>query len=127
MRSIKTDQKVKNEYNYDNVFEFRHFSWWNEEIENLLLKNKVTFCSVNGLNMPDEIMVTSDSIYIRFHGKHYESLYSEKDLLSAKEKIIYILQQSKEVKNIYIYFNNDSDGHAVINARFMKKLLLKST
>ncbi|MBN2544279.1 MAG: DUF72 domain-containing protein [Spirochaetes bacterium] len=112
--------------NYDNVIEFRHALWWCDEVKKILMDNQISFCSVNGLNMPDELVSTSDSIYVRFHGKYYDSLYSDKELIGFKEKIIKTLELKKNIKRVYIYFNNDAGGNAVKNALFMKQIIVET-
>lgn len=106
---------------YDHVIEFRDSSWWSEECYELL-RNRCGFCSVNGLGMPQDIVLTDDKLYLRFHGGNYNLLYSEHELNGYAERLHGIAGE-KSVKRIYIYFNNDYNGYAVINAMAMKKIM----
>ena len=110
--------------NYKNVFEFRHKSWWSDEIYALLQKYSSTFCIVSGLNMPDTMPVTSNTVYLRFHGpgQPYASKYSPKQIKEWTEKIK-ALDENENVENIYCYFNNDSEGYAIDNAMDLQKAL----
>src|SRR6056297_2535720 len=65
--------------NYKNVFEFRHESWWDEQVYNLLTNYNCGFCTVSGLNMPNSVQLTSNIAYFRFHGPQeaYASKYSQ--------------------------------------------------
>jgi len=64
----------------ENVIEFRDSSWWEKKTYELLRKNKITFCVVSGLKMPEEVVLTSNIAYFRFHGNNYSSLYSSSTL-----------------------------------------------
>ena len=52
---------------YDHAFEFRHTSWWTDE-GYALLRGRAAFCTVNGLGMPDDTVVTDRIAY--FPSKH---------------------------------------------------------
>ena len=60
--------------------------------------------------------VTSDFIYLRFHGGKalYGSNYSEKELVKWAKWASNYLSQGYD---IYAYFNNDSMGYALDNAK----------
>ncbi len=106
-----------------NVLEFRHISWFNEDVYSELEKNGITFCTVSHPKFPDDIVNTSGEIYIRFHGKHilYASNYSGSDLKKWSDKI----RQSK-AKAVWAYFNNDFNAYAPKNAGVLRKLLSSS-
>lgn len=61
------------------------------------------------------LVATSDFAYIRFHGSTdlYASCYSDKELCRWSEKITDL---GKNLRAVYIYFNNDADAFAVRNA-----------
>lgn len=101
--------------NKDNVIEFRHKSWWNKEVYHLLKKNKITFCIVSGLGMPEEIISTNDIAYFRFHGRNYSTLYPK----NAIKKYANIMKNLR-CKKIYAYFNNDANAYSIKNARELK-------
>ena len=54
--------------NYNNVIEFRHPSWWQEDTYNLLMNHKIIFCVVSASQLPQDIIITSNVCYFRFHG-----------------------------------------------------------
>ncbi|MGV8949279.1 MAG: DUF72 domain-containing protein [Candidatus Paracaedibacter sp.] len=104
---------------HENVIEFRHPSWWASNVFEALSSVNATFCTVSGLDVPDDLIVLKGRAYIRFHGdSHYSSAYSEADLYCWKEKI-----QASCPENLWIYFNNTAMGHAPTNALFMKALM----
>ncbi len=106
---------------FKNVVEFRHTSWWNEEVYKTLRENKIIFCSVSAPKLPDNIIKTSYDIYIRFHGKDkwYKYNYSDEEIRNYAEKI-----KNLKCKNLYSYFNNDFNAYAPFNALKLKKFLL---
>jgi uncharacterized protein YecE (DUF72 family) len=112
------------DHSLKNVIEFRHSSWWNEDVIKLLKAHKVGFCNVSGLSMPSDIIITSNFGYFRFHGpdKPYASEYSEEQLYSWADEISKTAKQNS-LKEIYCYFNNDYFGFALKNARRMEELL----
>src|SRR5687768_42238 len=48
-----------------NVVEFRHKSWWNERVFAAFREAGVIFCSCSGPRLPDEMVETTDEVYIR--------------------------------------------------------------
>jgi len=97
-----------------NVLEFRHESWWNDEVYRTLRKANVTFCSMSHPSLPDDVIVTTDKLYYRFHGvPHvYNSLYN----MSKLEQLAQAMNVAASTES-YIYFNNTAEGHALTNAR----------
>lgn len=103
-----------------NIIEFRHESWWDEEVYKLMKRHGAGFCVVSGLDMPSKIIVTSKTAYLRFHGPEsaYSSKYSDNELKLWARKI-----RNIKAKEIYAYFNNDTRGYAVKNAKKLKEFL----
>lgn len=73
---------------FQHVFEFRHDSWFNEEIYSLLRKNNIGLCitDLNGKLSPE--VITADFTYIRLHGpkKAYQGSYSPSELDDWKKR-----------------------------------------
>jgi len=103
-------------------FEFRHPSWFCEDIYAILRKYGFSLCIAHSQEWPCEELATADFIYFRFHGGEilYGSNYSEKELREWASKAKYWM---KKRKDIYAYFNNDAQGFAVKNALRFKELL----
>jgi len=102
------------------VIEFRDESWFNDEVYSKLKEKNIAFCSVSSSKLPEEIVKTSNFIYIRFHGKKggHRYFYSEGELKEWAEKI-----KKSKANMVYCYFNNDYQGNAVKNALALKKIL----
>ena len=99
---------------HKNVLEFRHASWWVPEVFAALQKYKIIFCSVSAPKLPDDLIVTADDIYARFHGpkRWFYDPYSDETLTAWADKI-----SASKAKAAWIYFNNTADGSAIANAR----------
>lgn len=104
------------------VFEFRHESWFNEEIYALLRQHQAALCIVDSSRYPRHDRVTSDFVYVRFHGRAelFASKYTEKELMDEAARIISYLRNGLDV---YVYFNNDALGYAVKNAATLNDLV----
>lgn len=106
---------------YDHAIEFRHKSWWCDECYDLL-HGRCGFCCVDGLGMPREIIATNRVLYMRFHGGYYNRLYNDHEIAAYAGRILEVAGV-KNVKRVYIYFNNDYNGYAVRNAASMKTMI----
>ena len=93
--------------------EFRHSSWYNDEVYDMLSKNKVSMVIHDLPASAPPIKTLSNVVYLRFHGPggRYRGSYPD-DFLLAYSK--YIKAWMGEGKTIYCYFNNTM-GDAVKN------------
>jgi uncharacterized protein YecE (DUF72 family) len=104
------------------VFEFRHESWFTEEVYNLLRKYGAGFCVFDMPRLTSPLMATTDYIYVRFHGSEglYSSRYADSEMAKwAKD----IRRLAEKATSVYIYFNNDVAGYALENAKTIRALL----
>lgn len=51
-----------------NVLEFRHASWWREEVSEALRQRQVTFLGQSHPLLPAVVVATSPTLHYRFHG-----------------------------------------------------------
>lgn len=109
--------------NSHNTFEFRHMSWFSDDIYQLLDENKAGFVINETKAFPVAEKITGDFAYIRFHGPQslYSSSYSDEELKIWAERIRGYLK----AYDVYCYFNNDVSGYAIKNAFSLKSLLDK--
>lgn len=104
---------------YRNVVEFRHDSWWNEDVYQALQGKGIAFCSISYPDLPEDFIDTSGYIYLRVHGRmpKYGENYEESELTQWANKLI-----NMNLKNIWIYFNNDYHAFAPSNALLMYRV-----
>lgn len=101
------------------AFEFRDESWLHPQTLELLRTHQAALC-VHDMIPDHPRAVTSDWIYLRFHGEHYAGSYTHQFLTAEARRIAEDVAQGREV---YAYFNNDADGHAVQNASDLRRYL----
>jgi uncharacterized protein YecE (DUF72 family) len=107
-----------------NVVEFRHRSWWNDTVYDAFREAGIIFCSSSGPRLPDELVKTSDDVYVRFHGtkRWYRHDYTKEELAVWAERI-----RGSGAARVWAYFNNDREGYAIKNARELMRQLKTKT
>ena len=115
--------------------EFRHESWNRPPVFDYLRRLSLGYCAVDepalpGL-MPGVAVATSDTGYVRFHGRNastwwgggherYDWEYSAEELSTWLERI---RDLAAGTERTYIFFNNCYMGRAVKSARILRRLL----
>jgi len=104
------------------VIEFRHQSWLDEGVFDILRRHEIGFCVFDMPGLPCPLLSTADFAYIRFHGSSglYFSFYSNEELEDWARRISGL---AKDLDTVYIYFNNDAEGFAIKNAQTMAERL----
>jgi len=105
------------------ALEARHASWFAEEALGLLSKYRVAHVIAHsGGRFPSCEAVTTDFVYLRFHGpgKLYASNYPDEMLKEFAEKVAKWLKEGLEV---WAFFNNDVGGYAVKNAKQLRSMV----
>jgi uncharacterized protein YecE (DUF72 family) len=107
---------------YSHVFEFRHKSWSDDSVFNILKRYDAGLCVFDMPGFTCPVVATADFAYVRFHGSTglYWSCYSDKELSNWARKIA---ELDRNLKTVYVYFNNDAGAYAVNNAKTLAQLL----
>jgi len=104
--------------------EFRHPSWHQECIFQLLEHYRAAYCIMSGAHLPCVLRTTAPFVYVRLHGPDQQHLYggsySDADLQWWASRI---REWDGQGKDVYVYFNNDGDGNAVRNATTLQAFL----
>jgi uncharacterized protein YecE (DUF72 family) len=103
-------------------FEFRHASWFVQEVYELLRGHGAALVIGDDPSRPFQTHeLTADWTFIRFHRgrRGRNGNYSERELEEWKRRIA---AWRSEVE-VYAYFNNDWEGYAVRNALWLRKRL----
>ena len=105
------------------VFEFRNESWLQKEVFDLLRQHNAAFCihDFRGKDSPREI--TADFTYMRMHGPTEIAYAGSYPLGTLKKWAQQIRTWRKDLKAIYVYFNNDFQGYALKNALKLRELI----
>lgn len=103
------------------VFEFRDRSWMVEEVFGLLEERGVSHCThdLPGLAVPRRAV--GPIAYVRLHGVGglYQGSYPTSMLRSWWQ---WMEEQVKSGKDLYVYFNNDAEAHAVSDALRLRQM-----
>jgi len=108
--------------NRECVFELRDPSWHNPEVYALLRRYNAAFCIYDLAGFESPQVITADFAYIRLHGPAvyaYGGSYSGNVLDTWAERI----RGWKQLRRVYVYFDNDETGYAVRNALALRALL----
>ncbi len=103
----------------NNVIEFRHVSWWNEDVYKALKKHKITMCNVDFPGLETPIVDTSPNFYLRMHGTPvlFKSSYDLDALQQFTEQL------PAKGKTSHIYFNNTYYEAGYTNAMQLKQIV----
>jgi uncharacterized protein YecE (DUF72 family) len=104
------------------AIEFRHKTWFDDEVAECLTKHAVAVCMSDAPDWPMWNRVTTDVVYIRLHGhtRKYASSYSKPTLRKWAARVQRWL---KENRAVHVYFDNDAEGAAPRNALTLLEML----
>jgi uncharacterized protein YecE (DUF72 family) len=103
--------------------EFRHQRWLTPETMSLLEETEAVFCCAESPKLHLLDWVTSQTAYIRLHGRKswYAYDYSAEELqeIAAFTRRV----NRRGAKRVYVFFNNDHEGNAPRNAKMFLNML----
>jgi uncharacterized protein YecE (DUF72 family) len=104
------------------VMEFRNATWNTPQVYEALQKHNVAYCLFELAGFQSPLEVTADFTYIRLHGpgNKYQGSYSDENLRAWANRIE---AWRKQLKHVFIYFDNDQCGFAAQNALQLKRML----
>jgi uncharacterized protein YecE (DUF72 family) len=104
------------------AFEFRHPSWFTDEVYALLSEHRVALVIGDDPTRPFQSLErTTQWTYIRFHrgNRGRGGNYSRAEIETWARRIAQWRRQTE----VYAYFNNDWEGYALRNAELLKERL----
>jgi uncharacterized protein YecE (DUF72 family) len=110
---------------FRHAVEFRHPSWYeHEETFEVLRRNNTAHVSISTLRLPMNLNVTSDFVYIRFHGLEHGAAhdYTRAELQPWADHCRGCLGNGISV---FAYFNNDWNTRAPVNAEMFREMITK--
>jgi uncharacterized protein YecE (DUF72 family) len=104
------------------TFELRNTTWHVPEVYRALRSYNAAFCIYEIAGFRSGMNLTADFTYVRLHGPGgaYEGSYDDAVL---SEWVRRIRAWSRELKQIYVYFDNDQEAFAARNALRLRELL----
>lgn len=101
--------------------EFRHPSWQQRDVYELLGRHGVALCVPVGGRVQPDLVTTAPFAYLRMHaGAGPGGGFTDDQLHAWAGRVRGLRRGGKEV---YVYFNNDWEGHAVRDAARLRALL----
>jgi uncharacterized protein YecE (DUF72 family) len=106
------------------AIEFRHSTWLDESVGEILKRFKVAKVWVSSLAMPMDSEVTGKFVYLRFHGLNGGSAhdYADHELEPWAEQL---RRCAREGLTGFVYFNNDVNTRAPQNALRLMQMVGK--
>jgi uncharacterized protein YecE (DUF72 family) len=105
------------------AIEFRNPTWHNDATFALLEEHGAAYCVMSGAGLPCILRATARFVYVRLHGPDpthlYGGSYVDDNLRWWADRI---REWEAMNRDVFAYFNNDSDGNAVRNALRLKEL-----
>jgi uncharacterized protein YecE (DUF72 family) len=98
------------------TLEFRHDSWLIESVFELLRAHRIALCIPDHPKMPRSFETTGDFTYIRMHLPPRGLGYGKQALQPWAERIV---DWSRRGLDVFVYFNNDMEGHAINDAQIL--------
>jgi uncharacterized protein YecE (DUF72 family) len=104
------------------AFEFRHPSWFEAPILNLLRDHDVALCLSDHRDAPTPWEVTASFVYVRGHGPRgsYKGHYSDRTMRTWAG---FIENWKRRRRNVYVYFDNDQKAAAPTDAKRLMDIL----
>jgi uncharacterized protein YecE (DUF72 family) len=104
------------------AFEFRHKSWYDDDILDVLRHHDVALCLSDHRDAPSPWEVTARHVYVRGHGPggHYRGSYPRRTLQRWADAIAAWKRQRREV---FVYFDNDQKAAAPKDAQRLIEML----
>jgi uncharacterized protein YecE (DUF72 family) len=124
---------IKRFADYPLVVELRHASWHTEDTLELLHKFQAGFCNIDqpviGRSLQPSAFSTSPVGYIRFHGRRYDTWFSDDLAIPSHERYNYlysieeldpwaerIRKVQENTRKTFVVTNNHFQGKSVVNA-----------
>jgi uncharacterized protein YecE (DUF72 family) len=118
---------------YPLVVELRHATWQTDDTLRLLREHNTGFCNIDqpiiGHSLEPSGEATSPVGYVRFHGRRYDTWFSDDPGVPAHERYNYLYTAEelepwagriravqKKTKKTFVVTNNHYQGKAVVNA-----------
>jgi uncharacterized protein YecE (DUF72 family) len=107
--------------------EFRLRSWYTVEMAELLKSHSVCWAATDYVNLPKQIHITTDFLYIRWISQHGRFARHDRVELDMAPQLQWWWEQIQmhrdSVKTIYGFFNNDYAGYSPSTCNKFKEIV----
>ena len=106
----------------EQVMEFRHRSWYEEDVLALLDRHGIGFVTHDLVGLKSPRWASGRTAYVRFHGTggKYRGRYSDDQMRNWAD---WLIGQRAAGRSAWAYFNNDISGDAIADARNLKGMV----
>ena len=103
----------------EHVVEFRHRSWYDEDVLALLDRYGAGFVTHDLKGLISPRWASGRTAYVRFHGTggKYRGRYGAEQIADWAD---WLMEQRADGRSAWAYFNNDIGGDAIADARALK-------
>ncbi len=105
------------------AFEFRHASWYDDDILDLLRDHDMALCISDHHDAPSPWVVTAGHIYVRGHGP--QGTYRGRYAPATLAKWARWLRQHRRERTACVYFDNDQKSAAPADAARLVELVAR--
>lgn len=104
------------------AFEFRHASWYDDEIYKILRRHQIALCISDHHDAPAPWLATTKHVYVRGHGPDgtYKDHYQDTTLRKWARAVA---AWHRERHAVYVYFDNDQKSAAPVDAARLRGIL----
>lgn len=104
------------------AFELRNETWRTEQIYKILRRHNAAFCIFEIAGVFSGLEITANFTYVRLHGPGgaYQGSYTEQTLREWAERMG---EWRKQMRAVYVYFDNDQAAYAVENALTLQRMV----
>jgi uncharacterized protein YecE (DUF72 family) len=104
------------------AFELRNETWRTEAVYKVLRRHNAAFCIYELAGYQTDYTITASFTYVRLHGPDgaYAGSYDRSKL---REWAARIRKWERDLRAIYVYFDNDQQGFAVKNAQELQEMV----
>ena len=117
--------KLPKDYQY--AIEFRHESWYTDDVVRLLENYGVCWVSIDYLDLPKRVTPTTNFLYMRWLGWHGQFTEKDREQLDVTPQLHWwqkhLKSQLDQTQAIYGFFNNDYSGHSPATCNRFKTMV----
>jgi uncharacterized protein YecE (DUF72 family) len=106
---------------YRHAVEFRHPSWIKDSTFELLREHQAANVWISSMKMPADATITADFVYLRFHGLE-DGAYHDYTTAELEPWAKQLKRAADSGLPCYVYFNNDLNTRAPLNAEALMAL-----